>query len=67
MHLELLLGQIANFCPVTSRNTIVKNSTSVKSIWQEIRAHNGSQSTGAHFLDFSSIKLDVDERPEDLF
>ena len=59
--------QIANFCPVISRNTIAKNSTSVKSIWQVIRAHYGFQSTGAHFLDFASIKLDVDERPEDLF
>jgi hypothetical protein len=25
--LELILGQIANYCPVISRNTIVKNST----------------------------------------
>ena len=65
--LELMLGQIANFCPVISRNTIIKNSTSVKSIWQAIRAHYGFQSTGSHFLDFASIKLDVDERPEDLF
>ena len=67
MYLELMLGQIANFCPVISCNTIRKNSTSVKSIWQAIRAHYGFQSTGAHFLDFASIKLDVDERPEDLF
>ena len=67
VHLELMLGQIANFCPVISRNTIIKNSTSVKSIWQAIRAHYGFQSTGSHFLDFASIKLDVDERPEDLF
>ena len=61
------LGQIANFCPVISRNSIVKNSTSVKSIWQAIRAHYGFQSTGAHFLDCASIKLDADKRPEDLF
>lgn len=67
VHLDLLLGQIANVCPVISRNTIVKNSTSVKSIWQAIRAYYGFQSTGAHFLDFANIKLDVDERPEDLF
>ena len=62
-----MLGQIANFCPVISRNTIVKNSTPVKSIWQAIRAHYGFQSTSAHFLDFASIKLDVNERLEDLF
>ena len=31
------------------------------------RVHYGFQSTGAHFLDFSNIKLDVDERPKDKF
>ena len=67
LHLELMLGQIANFCPVISRSSIVKNSTSIRSVWQAIRAHYGFQSTGARFLDFSNIKLEVDERPEDLF
>ena len=28
VHLELMLGQTANFCPVISRNIIVKNTTS---------------------------------------
>ena len=65
--LELLLGQIANFCPVISRNTIVKNSTSIPNIWQAIRLHYGFQSTGAHFIDFADIKLEPEERPEDLF
>ena len=67
LHLDLMLGQIANFCPVISRSSIVKNSTSISSVWQAIRAHYGFQSTGARFLDFSDIKLEVDERPEDLF
>ena len=65
--LELMLGQIANFCPVISRASIVKNSTSIEQIWQTIRAHYGFQSTGAHFLDFINIHLKPDERPEDLF
>jgi hypothetical protein len=39
--LELILGQIANYCPVISRNTIVKNSTSLSTIWQAIRGHFG--------------------------
>ena len=47
-HLELMLGQIANYCPVISSNTIVKNSTSIKSIWQSIRSHYGFQSTGVY-------------------
>ena len=59
---ELMLGQIANFCPVI----YVKNSTSIRSIWQAIRAHYGFQSTSACFLDFSNIKREVDERPKDL-
>ena len=66
-HLELMLGQIANYCPVISRNSIVKNSTSINAIWQMIRMHYGFQSTGAHFIDFNNIKLEHDERPEDLF
>lgn len=66
-HLELMLGQIANYCPIISRNTIVKNSTSIESIWQTIRIHFGFQSTGAHFLDFDNIHLDPGERTEDLF
>ena len=67
LHLELMLGQIANFCPVISRSSIVKNSTSISSVWQAIRAHYGFQCTCARFLDSSNIKLEVDERPEDLF
>ena len=65
--LELMLGQVANFCPVISRNTIVRNSTSIDTIWQAIRTHFGFQSTGAHFIDFADIKLEPQERPEDLF
>ena len=60
-HLELMLGQIANLCPVVSQNTIVKNSASMQSIWQAVRAHFGFQSTGAHFLDFNNIHLEPGE------
>ena len=66
-HLELMLGQIANYCPVISRSTIVKNSTSIDNIWQAVRTHYGFQSTGGHFLDFADIKLEPNERPEDLY
>ena len=31
-HLELMLGQIANYCPIISRSSIVKSSTSVNQI-----------------------------------
>ena len=38
-----------------------------KKIWQVIRLHYGFQSTGAHFIVFTDIRLEPDERPEDLF
>ena len=62
-----MLGQIANFCPVISRNAIVKRSTSLNDIWQKIRQHFRFQSSGAHFLELSEIKLEPNERPADLF
>ena len=65
--IELMLGQIANYCPVISRSSITKNSTSLNEIWQLVRQHYGFQSSGAHFLDLSTIKLEADERHEDLF
>lgn len=34
-----MLGQIANYCPIISRNTIVEQSTSIASIWQLVRTH----------------------------
>ena len=33
IHLELMLGQIANYCPVISRNSIVTNSTSLVAVY----------------------------------
>ena len=65
--LELMLGQIANYCPIISRNTLVENSTSIQSIWNTIRQHFGFQITGAHFIDFAEIHLEPNERPEDLY
>ena len=66
-HLDMMLGQIANYVPVISRNTIVRNSTSINGVWQAIRQHYGLQSTGSRFLDLANIKLKTDQRPEDLY
>ena len=65
--LEMLLGQNANYTPIISRNTIVKNSTSIDSIWQAIHLHYDFQTSGSNFLDFTCIKLQSDEHPEDLY
>ena len=64
--LELMLGQITNFYYVIVRNTIIKGSTSLKTIWQATCFHFGVQSTGAHVLDFANSKLKADEKPKDL-
>lgn len=65
--LDLMLGQIANYAPVVSRNTIIKKCISLEAIWETIRAHYHFQSTGARFLDFAQLKLEPGERPEDLY
>ena len=66
-NLELFLGQIANFAPMISRNTIVKNSTSLTSIWEAIRLYYGTQSNGTRFLDLVDIKFSPGTNPEPLF
>ena len=38
--LELMLRQIANYCPIIVRNKLVKNSTSIQSIWNTISISN---------------------------
>lgn len=38
--LDLMLGQIENYCPVISHNVIV-NSSSLEQIWQILRLHFG--------------------------
>ena len=68
VHLEMMLGKIANYCPVISRNIIIRNSINMASIcWKARRSHFGFQSTGFHFLDLADFKLENEERPEDLF
>ena len=67
IHLNLLLGQIANFCTVISRNQIIKDSTCLNDVWGFIRSHYGFQETGSRFLDLSNIHLEPDERYEALY
>ena len=52
-----MLGQIANYSTIISRNDI----------WSKIREHYGFQTTGSRFLDLYTIELRVGERYEDLF
>ena len=66
-NVDLMLGQIANYATVISRNQITKNSTCLSDIWSKIREHFGFHCTGSRFLDISAIKLDTGERAEDLY
>ena len=63
----MMLGQIANYAPIISRSSIVRNSTSISGVWQTIRQHYGLQLTGSRFLDLANISLKPEQRPEDLF
>ena len=65
--LHLMLGQIANFCPIIARNTFEKNSTSLSDVWQTIRIHFGFQTTGSHFFDLADINFEPNEHAEDLY
>ena len=65
--LNLMLGQIANWATVISRNQITERSTSLNNIWNTLRQHYGFHVTGSRFLDLSTIKLSAGERAEDLF
>ena len=65
--LNLMLGQIANYATIISRNQIIKSSVSLNDIWDKIRQHYGFHTTGSRFLDLSSIRLQPSERPEDLY
>ena len=67
LNLDLMLQQIANFCPVISRRTIINESTSITSVWQAIKLHYGFQTTGGNFIDFVEIKFAPPERPETLY
>ena len=51
--LNLMLGQIANYSTVISRNQIIKSSTSLNDIWNKIREHYGFHCTGSRFLDLT--------------
>ena len=62
-HLKIMLGQIANFCPIISHKTITHNSTSVDYIWQTIHAHFGFQSTRGYFLNLANRIREIPGRP----
>ena len=65
IHLEFCLGQIANFAPVISRNAIIRNSTSVTSVWHVLYQHYGFQEPRSNCLNPNDESLKSDEEPTD--
>ena len=63
----MMLGQVAYYCPGMSQRAIVKSSTSLANVWHIIRQQYGFQASGSHFLEFNSIRLELNEYSEDLF
>ncbi len=56
--LEILLGQIANLCPIISRHSITRKSTSLTHVWQMIQSSYGFQARGT--LNSPADQLDCD-------
>ena len=62
-----MLNQIANFCTPITRSILVNQTVSLDDLWQKIRMHYGFQATGSNILNLSSIKMEGDDSPEDLY
>ena len=62
-----MLESISSFSPWVRKASIVDNTKCLEDVWQAIRLHYGFKTSGANFIDFVSIKLDPNERHEDLY
>lgn len=67
IHLERMLGLIAQFAPSLLRSEIINKSISLNWIWKRIRKHFSFQQSEVNFLRLSTIKREPDERFETLY
>ena len=67
IHLDRMLGLIAQFSPSLLRNDIIRKSLSLDWIWKRIRKHYSFQQSEVNFLRLSLIKREPEERYETLF
>ena len=65
--LTVVLGSIAGYAPVISPKFIKRQSTSLDSIWNRLRAYYGFRCTGSRVLDLMDIKLEANESREGLW
>ena len=65
--LKLMLGTIASYAPVISREFIVSEALSLNAIWHRLRIHYGFRKSGALILDLTSIHREEGESYEALW
>jgi len=65
--LDTMLGMIAGYAPIISRNIITRDCCSMNQIFHKIRAHYGFAQTGSNIIDAVSICQGEEESPEDVF
>ena len=66
-YLNICLGQIACYATVISRDTIVRDSCSMKEIFHHLRTYYGFGKSGSSILDVVNIKRKGDESTEALY
>ena len=64
---DLLLEQVANYCPHVPRTDITKDCRSVKEVFNTIRVFYNKQITGASLNEVWNIRRELDESPQVLF
>ena len=67
IHLERMLGLVAQFSPSLLRNDIIDKSVNLNWIWKRIRKHYSFQQSEVNFLRLSTIKREPEERFETLY
>ena len=65
--LKLMLGTIASYAPIISREYIVSEATSLNDIWGRLRIHYGLRKSGALILDLTAITREDGESYESLW
>lgn len=64
---DLLLEQVANYCPHVPRTDITKDCRSMKEVWVTIRSFYNKQLTGASMNDVWNVRRELDESPQALY
>ena len=64
---DLMLDQVANYCPNIPRNDLTKDCKSLGDVWQRIRQFYNKQRAGSLLNDVWNIRREVEESPQALF